>query len=173
MRRALTIITISFLGLGAVFASMPFIKSMQPSERVFSNLLRIDLSGIKPGQYKLLQKHVLPKGWAADEWGVLIIRKYDGEYDIWDIPYIDGKVGMPDNHWWRIYEYCENFGPTLQNGKILESGPIKCHDDEMSKWAMQEWRWSISGENLGKMTVDLNKTKGSIEGNEFVFFKDS
>jgi len=175
MRKTLTFVTLSLVLLGLFLASIPFIKSMQPNERVFNNLPRIDLSGIDPSEYLLLKEHVLNgyNGFYKVEWGVLIIRRQSGEYDIWDIPYLDGGIGLPHINWWQIYENCKNFGPTLSNGKVLENGSIACHDEEMSEWGKREWRWSFSGENLGEWTQDLQKTKGTIERGDFVFSKGS
>ena len=55
-RKFLTNITKVMGGVGAVFAAIPFLSTMSPSEKtkMAGAPIEIDLSGIKPGPLKLL-----------------------------------------------------------------------------------------------------------------------
>lgn len=170
LRNVLLTITSLLIVIGLFIAALPFARSMKPSARAIADLPRINLDNINLGEYKIVTKHIIPDLYNGRKWGVLIIRKNNGEFDIYDILFSGNKVAMPDIHWWKSYEDCENFGPTTINGKIVENKPITCHDQaNFSEWSKQEWRWSLSGNNLGKYTDDLPKTRGTIKNNVFVF----
>ena len=166
----LTKTTASIALLGLIVASIPFIESLRPNARAVANLPHIDLSEISPGHYSL--KHPeqadLFRGY---KWAVFVYRKYDGSVKLWNVPVRKGKVGMPDLHWWQpIYE-CENFGPTVVNGRVQEDQPITCHDPEIHESWKKVWKWDINGKNVKDSYYDLEPTKGSVEGNYFIVGK--
>jgi len=155
------------IGIGAL--SVPFFRSLLPSEKVISTLHRLDLTVVKKGEFKYFP-HPVPLKVDNYEWAVLVYRKKDDSIKIWGIPMDNGNVGLPDLQWRKPFYDCKNFGPTLVDGVIDESLPIKCHDvKQLSEWWATEWQWDIDGKSLGSMVDSLHKTKGDLVGNEFVF----
>ncbi|WP_163834007.1 hypothetical protein [Spartinivicinus ruber] len=157
---------------GLMFARLPFIYSLKPNAKADAALPRIDVSDIKPGTYIFLPHPIYGELYSGYSWSVMIYRKHDGTVKAWDLTTRNGAVGMPDLHWWRPFYDCKQFGPTVINGEVQENLPIQCHDADIpSNWWANEWRWNISGKNLGKMMSDLNETVGVVEGKYFVFAK--
>ena len=160
--------------VGVVFFSIPFIRSMLPSERAVSNLPHVNISAISPGQFVLLEHPRPYEIWKGYLLSILVYRRSIDSVIVWEVPARGGSVGMPDRHWWRPFYDCENFGPTFINGVVDESQPIKCHDSTMpSKWWSEHWQWSIEGKNLAGFVDDLKRAEGEIHGEYFVIGQNS
>lgn len=167
--RTLTAILVGLAVIGILGAAIPFLRSMEPSAKAIAALPRVKITGLNVGSYRSQvssEKYADTSGWT---WKVLLYRKSETTIKAWRIPTRNGAVGMPDLHWWRPFFKCEEFGPTLVNGVVDESLPIKCHDESASDFWRNEWKWDIDGKNLGTMVDDLNSIDGTIEGEFFVF----
>jgi len=160
---------IAFLGL--IAAGVPFIKSMNPDAKAIAALPRIDISEIKPGQFTIKYPN-LPGWFGYYQKGVFIYRKYDGSINFWRVPVKNGKVGMPDMHWWQPMYFCENFGPNVKNGKVEEAKPITCHDDAFDSWK-KVWTWDINGKSAQDPYYDMERVQGYFENNYFVIGRRS
>lgn len=156
------------LAIAVVITVLPFLQSMKPSAEAINRLPRIKLTGIGPGDYRLLS--YIPRLTDHDDWEItaFVYKKNNGELRVWRLLAKNGAVGMPDLRWLRPLVECKNFGPTVVNGVVDESKPITCHDDGVSAYWRQEWRWSIDGKNMGKTVEDMDALSGSIEGDYFV-----
>ncbi len=169
-KKALALSTLLILIVGICLLFIPFAKSLLPSEKTISKTPRLDLADINKGNLKFFPHPTFPEISNKYKWAVLIYRKKDNSIKAWDVPVKNGNVGMPDLQWWRPTYQCKNFGPTIVEGLIDESQPIKCHDKkQLSKWWANEWRWDIDGNSLGSMVADLQKTRGYQKNNEFIF----
>ncbi len=167
-RTSLVAAIAGMLLIALVVAIVPFLQSMNPTARAYNDLPRIKLTGLAPGDYRLadyLPQHTAPGDWTIK---AFVYKKHSGEINVWRLPARNGAVGMPDLSWWRPLFECRNFGPTVVNGIVDETGPITCHDDKVSDYWRREWRWTIDGKNLGKMVEDLDPVFGSVQGEFFV-----
>ena len=168
-RKLLTISTISILLLGIISISVPLLNSFAPSAKANSNYSRIDISEIKKGKYKFFKHPTLASLSTKYKWGILAYRKHDNSVKAWNLPMQENSVGLPDLRWWRPTENCTTFGPTLVNGLIDETQPIKCHDKKQpAQFWVKEWQWNIDGKSQGKLVDDLIPTMGIIEGDFLV-----
>ena len=172
MNRKILIAAVLGLGtFGLLVASVAFIKSMSMSAKAIADLPRIDISSLENGQYGVFD---LGKEYFGHKLSLFIYKKHNGALKVFQVPSKNGMVAMPDISWWRPFYECKKFGPSIKNGVVDESLPIKCHDKNLpSKWWGNEWRWSIEGENLGKMVEDLRTVSGTVEGKYYVYKQSS
>lgn len=159
-RKRLTIVLSGLVVIGMVLAAIPFIRSMNPSARAEAALPYIDVSSLSPGSFSMEKM----EGMHYFEDAYLLLRDYDQQLYVYLLSLHEGKVLLPDIHWFRFGGLCEKFSPEMENGKLKRGGTIKCHDKLDNNWWAQEWRWSYDGKNLGKSTDDLVKPKYSIKG---------
>jgi len=121
-RQRLLILTSRLAGLAVVFPSAPI-----PTERTRPSLY---VSNLEPGSF-------LVRPFAEDPvTSSLLQKKWRGEFRALTVPVEDGKVVMPDVHWWRSSGYtCTEFRPDIhENGRLLRDGAIRCHDPETLPW---------------------------------------
>ncbi len=172
-RRALTIATslLIFAGLAALGFAM--LQSLTPSDRAEWELQRFDTADIRPGTFRIAADQPISALANGYQWSLLIVRLRDGSVKVWKVPVKDGKVGMPDLHWWRPTFDCEHFGPLITNGLIDESKPMQCHDKPLpSDWWAENWRWDLDGKHLGAGPVDdMEPAAGVMDGWYFVYGK--
>ena len=96
MRKKILISCVSIMVLfGVGLASIPFLKSMNPSEKAKAARSQHDISSLKPGDYIFEN---FGRGSAWDE-KVLIVRDWDGSIYSFLLPTEEGKVTMPDTRW--------------------------------------------------------------------------
>ena len=167
---------------------VPFFGSLKPSEKAEANRPRIDISDLNKGTFKIVEhskfgylyvKH--PKFgvlYGDYMWGLFFYKDNNGAVHVWDVPILNGHVAMPDMRWWVPTFECKHFGPSLTDGLVDESLPIKCHDvvhdvDPDMAWWLEQWQWSINGKNLKGMVSDMNQATGIIEQDYFIYGKRS
>ena len=173
MKSNLVIATIVLISIGVIIAAIPFIQSMNPSAQAQNNLPRVRVTGINPGQYRL--ENYIPSHSSSDDWKLVafVYKKRNGELRVWRLFSKNGAVGMPDLSWTRPMLECQEFGPTRVDGIVDETQPITCHDDNISDFWKEEWRWTIDGKNMGKRVEDMDQVSGTIEGEFFVIRNSS
>jgi hypothetical protein len=169
-KRILIVLTAVFgVTLLALIAAM-FGKSLAPNSKAYASLPSFEIPQLKPGEFEL-RKHPLftQPNHGRDE-NVFIYRKLDGTFRFWSLATYDGKIAMPDVHWWRAPAgFCSNFGPTVVNGQVDESKPIRCHDDDVPSYWADYWVWDIEGKNIGRSGFDdMIALPGVVEGNLFL-----
>lgn len=171
-RRMLTGVLLILSLIGLSLASLPLIQSMKPSARADAALPRIDISSLSPGEFAIFkQSH--PVRFLNYYNSILIYKRNNNEVLAWVVPVKEGKVVMPDFHWWQYPAYlCSKFGPTMINGVVDESLPIQCHDTETPKWWRDKWQWGFNGKNLNRQVDNLRRINGTIETRYFVLHKD-
>lgn len=169
-RRALTRATIAFSILGLVLVAVPLLGSLRPTVKADASLPRIDISQLKPGQPEL-RKHPLHEDLHGGfTWSVLLLRHADGKISAWDVPTNDGKVDMPDIHWWRPLYACEKFELTAVSSD--DTAHFHCTDSEAPSddWRAA-WQWNEFGEAIGHSVDDMQATIGTVDGHYFVVGK--
>ena len=173
MKSKLVIATIVLISIGVIIAAIPFIQSMNPTAQAHNNLPRVRVTGIDPGQYRL--ENYIPSHSSSDDWKLVafVYKKRNGELRVWRLFSKNGAVGMPDLSWTRPMLECQEFGPTRVDGIVDETKPITCHDDNISDFWKEEWRWTIDGKNMGKRVEDMDQVSGTIEGEFFVIRNSS
>jgi len=171
-RSMLAAATITMMLSGLAFASVPFIRALNPSARTYADLPRIDLSGVPPGGFAVFDA-LLPRGsWDREtKPSFFVYRRHDGVVRVWQVYTRGGKVIMPDHHWWNTYSYpCEDFGPTRVAGRVDETLPIRCHDVMPEGWGdgwKREWVWDIDGNPLG-FSDRMWRAQGRMDDKWFV-----
>jgi hypothetical protein len=159
--------TIAFAVLGVAFVTVALVGSLRPNAKAAASLPRIDVSGLKPGQAELRDHPLNGDLFGGFRWSVLLLRHADGKVSAWDVPTIDGKVGMPDVHWWLPFYACDRFGVAIAavDGKRY----FTCADPKVpSEYWRKEWQWSETGKALGQSVDDMQATVGGLEGRYFV-----
>ena len=138
-------------GLVAIFGV--FSVSLQPSEQAKSERSQHNIANLDKGSY-LFVKFNRDSPWNDK---VLIIKDWNGEIYVHLLPTENGAVALPYRFWGWAIATCIKFGPeTEQNGKLVKSGIIKCHDKHEPKWwSFSEWEWSYSGKTLVQWKPDL------------------
>ena len=150
-RRLLSLILGLLVIAGISFAAIPFIASLKQPAGVGEGFPQIKLSELRPGTYLWVPSRV--RSPIADE--ILVIRRIDGRVQAYEIPKWEGKFMMPDLKWERMGGLCADFRPETRDGVIYAGGVIRCHDPELSEFAVEEWRWTYDGKMLGRYTADL------------------
>jgi hypothetical protein len=167
-KRALTRAALACAILGLGFVTVPLLGSLGPGVRADASRPRIDISQLQPGQPELHDHPLHGDLYAGFRWSVLLLRHADGNLSAWDVPTRDGKVAMPDIHWWNPFYTCAKF--QLAASSSDGNAYFQCDDPGVpSDYWRQEWQWDESGKALGKSVDDMQTTVGSVEGNYFVF----
>ena len=140
--------------------------SWKPNARADNARPRFGVSTMKPGSHALFSlgsglQHPMAEG-------ALVIRKRDGTYRIYWLPFVAGAPMMRGLKWYQNAGRCPNFGPTYRRGVLDEAGPIRCwveHSDT-SSW-FEAFRWSFQGRSLRPNTPDLIVIPNSrvVDGN--------
>lgn len=162
---AATCLTI-FVGIS--FVGGVFVASMHPSARAKAALPRFSVEQLEVGTLKLLEGPDLGD-FGGYKNRLLAYKTPDGNLKVWFVPVKNGLIGLPDIRWWRPFHLCSNLSAVNQYNGI----EITCLDENISDWWRSEWKWDITGKNLGKWVDDLLPAQGVIEGNYFVYGKNS
>lgn len=168
-KKTLTAIIRVMALLGLFLLAYPFVASLMQSNNGESKLPKIDISGISPGSYKIFKLPHRKKMYGDYQVSMMLVKKADGTVHAWTVLVRKGAVGMPDKYWWQPIYDCQQFGPTLVNGKIDERKPLECHDSNVAEAnRKQDWQWSIDGKALSTNVTDMEPTQGTVEGDYFV-----
>jgi hypothetical protein len=161
--------TVACAAFGVVFVMIALAGTLRPSAMADASLPRIDIGELQPGQAELRDCPWNGKLFAGFRWSVLLLKHSDGNVSAWNVPTIDGKVGLPDSHWWLPFYACARFGLVDSHDGQRH---FACSDANLpSEYWRQEWQWSETGEALGQSTDDMPATVGFVEGRYFVFGK--
>jgi hypothetical protein len=166
-KQILAILTFAVIATGVIISMTPFMGSLRPGARADAALPRYSLIGLSVGQMSILEGPSLGEIFNSYELKLLAYKSTEGKINVWKVPVKNGRVGMPDLHWWKPIYDCAQL-------KVLK-GPsesvITCTDENVPKGWAEDWRWDLSGVNLGKMVDDLESAKGVVENGYFVFAK--
>jgi hypothetical protein len=170
-KRMLIFLVTTLALAGVVITVYPFFQSLKPSERVDAALPRINISKMENGTYEIIPHPVQREIHRGTDRSILVLKTNRGEVRAWTIPTKNNSVLMPDMRWWQpIYE-CRSFGPTVRDGKVIESEPIRCHDKETPEWWGEQWQWHFTGTNIKGQVADLEPAKAVVEHGDLVVGK--
>lgn len=155
---------------GVSLCSFPFLMSMNPSEWGGNELPYVDVSLMQPGE--IITYDRVGEGTNSSGVRYLIYLDYAGDFRVFLVPLSSGKVNMPDLRWWRWGHLCEDFGPEIQDSKVVEGSIFRCRSPHNGgEWFDNEWRWSLDGTNLGEQTDDMQLVDYSLEGRHLILHK--
>jgi hypothetical protein len=158
-RKILTFITALFGVSGLVTAAVPFVASLNVSERALANRPHIPIDHIGLGDSAL----ITAEG-SSYSMTFMVYRSLKGEVRVWNIPTHKGKAILPDIRWGRWAMLCNEF--TLDK----ERNVFRCLDDKLQQysWVTDEMLWDLNGMNLGTFTEDMICAKGVHHTKYFV-----
>ncbi|OED44187.1 hypothetical protein AB833_02185 [Chromatiales bacterium (ex Bugula neritina AB1)] len=149
---------------GLVLIFSPFVFSLEPSAKTKAERSQHNIADLASGDF-------LIEPFERDDRGesvVIIIKDWDSTIYTHMAPTVNGNVAMPDDRWWWLNSryHCSSFGPeSLANGKIKQSGFIKCHDANAPQWREDSWTWPYNGQSkvswMGNMFSPAHEIKGS------------
>ncbi|MES2820890.1 MAG: hypothetical protein V4812_18100 [Pseudomonadota bacterium] len=175
LKKILAICTACLALIAILIAGTPFGLSLKPNARAESALPRIDISQIKFGELSLHKHPAWGDAGQGYSWSVLIIKLSDNSIKAWLVPSQNGRIGMPDRHWWRPIYPCKDFGLSTNSGSIDEQSDLRCHDkDTPYDWLLSRWQWDLNGKAIDSKAVeDMPIAVGAIKGKYFVLGKRS
>ncbi|MES9834665.1 MAG: hypothetical protein ABW139_20730 [Candidatus Thiodiazotropha sp. DIVDIV] len=158
-RKILTFITALFGISGLVVAAVPFIGSLNVSERALANRPHITIDHIGEGESEIITSEG-----ATYSMTFMVYRSLKGDVRVWKIPVYKGKIILPDIHWGRWAMLCDEF--TLDKVKNV----FRCLDEHLQQysWVTDEMLWDVDGKNLGKFTEDMILAEGVHYSKYFV-----
>jgi hypothetical protein len=138
-RRTLITIVSVLLVVGVAAIAILLTQSLRPSERAKANAIRLEASLPQLMTYQSVD------GRASR---LFIVRTSQDHLFAFSVPLKDGKVGMPDLHWWRPFYYCTDFRPGRSDGILPVAAEFQCHDSDMPEWWASRWKWGLDGKAL-------------------------
>ncbi|WP_428634507.1 hypothetical protein [Sedimenticola sp.] len=149
---------LALIGLG--FTSIPFIGSMKVNAHALANRPHYRIDDLMPGDYKILPDRPGSRRGMA----LLFYRSSESSVSVWGLPVYEDKFLLPDYSWWRWGHLCEDFRLDL------ERSLFRCFDQSIEDYerGQQEWRWDLSGKNLGVQTEDLIAIPGDTTRKYFL-----
>jgi hypothetical protein len=168
-RRLLEIGLVLVVLVGLVGLAVPFVSSLNPSATAGAGLPRLSIADLEPGTYRYF---LVTEGRDVRE-GFLVLRRYYGDFGVFQVRFRGDKVVMPDLHWWSWGNDCINFVPVPMEGRLSPGGTIHCADPGLGEGSNAQHRWDYFGKNLGSMPDDLYAPKHVIERSEIVIGKST
>lgn len=152
-RKILISLTLGCALFGAALVGGLFTRALGLPADAGALLARVNVSELAPGHFMLVDGNYERRGFLnqSERDGFLILRKHDGDFRVFWLMRREHAVGLPDSHWWRVFYYCQQFGPAAQPGVYDPGALIRCHDPDPQGWMLPRWSWSLDG----KSTVDL------------------
>lgn len=163
-RKQLAWVITGLFGFGLAAAAIPFLKSLAPTDRAEAARAAWSMPDpppLEPGQ--VLIRDVQP-GRRSDDadgttlrWGSrdMIIRDLAGRYHWFRLPTWEGKFLMPNFVWGQWEGLCEDFGPTMDDGRLARDATIQCNDPDFGNWPARDATWHINGKALDDRFPDL------------------
>ena len=138
-RQALTKVVIALGAFALLATALVLVRSLLPNKRTQNLAVLLDTQLPAPGTFQQLD---------FDRTRILLISAPTGEVAVFRLPLRNGKVVLPDIHWWRHPYDCADFRPETHDGTLNASSTFECHDPNMPDWSGISWRWSIDGRNI-------------------------
>jgi hypothetical protein len=138
-RRALVTVVWSLIAIGVLFLSGVLVTSFWPSERAKANDITLEIPLPIVGTYSEVQgKHAR----------LIIVHSNPGSLLAFALPTHEGKVGMPDRHWWGKPIYlCQDLR-FLPTDPLTPNSTLECRDVETPESWKLHWRWTVDGKAI-------------------------
>lgn len=159
---------LSFLLVGVVLVSIPFIGSFNPPANAGEGLPHIDISELHENEYMIYD---LDDKWWRYLTSFMIVRFQRNNYSIYYMSRnMDGATMLPDLRWRRPGWPCHDFRPSTINGKVTGESIIQCFDND------DEYRpgitWKETGESIDHSYDSMERIeKYSVEGKYLIIGK--
>lgn len=147
-RKILISLTLGCALFGAALVGGLFTRALGLPADAGALLARVNVSELAPGHFMLVDGRHQWRGAFNQSVhdGFLILRMHDGELRAFWMVRRDGATGMPDGmRWWVSYVFCRRFGPAPALGAFKSGALIQCHDEDLSPWQREAWRWDLHG----------------------------
>lgn len=168
-RRTLLAAVTALLGLsGLAVAAWPFVAALGPSATAGRTLPHLPIQGIAPGEYAYFDSGF---GWGSRREYYLVIRPFDGSYNLVTLDMAHGRFIMPDVHWWGESGTCDQLSLAFPKGRLEPGGTIRCMDADKVEWFGQHWQWSYTGKNFSGYYADLYSPPFVVEDDDVVVGK--
>lgn len=160
--------TFSLLSLlGVLFPIIILFQSLGPSANAGSTLPRIDISGMQNGSYQIETQR-----YGYDYFrDIFVLKDFDSSLYVFDV--VRGEPGyiMPDLTWRRWGGFCREFRPETKDSLLVQNGTFKCHDERITEWQSNQWKWTYQGLSVNGPHADMEQLNYVIEGNYVVVGK--
>jgi hypothetical protein len=144
-RRTLAVALAVLATTGVIAFGIPFILSLKPAERARAVTFSVEVGGPPLGTVRTFRCR-------ADF--LIAVRSTTGRMFAFRLPVRDGRVAMPDIHWWKAPIYlCRDFG--LDSARVDERATFRCADSDVPDWWASRWRWRIDGKNTASAVDDM------------------
>jgi hypothetical protein len=140
MNRRALIMTVGGLfafGVGAILIFLS--QSLWPSERAKADAVKLEVALPRLATYQSVEGRFAR---------LFVVRTSDDHLLAFRVPLKDGKVGMPDLHWWQPFYYCADFRLGGSDGALAAATDFQCHDSDMPEWWASRWRWALNGKAI-------------------------
>lgn len=136
--------------VGIVFAAVPFISSLGPTDKVREDAkLRVKISTIP-------EHGALEVDWRY--YKVFVVRQPSPTAFL--MPYYDGAYRLPDPTWDCAYLPCEKFS--------IGGNGFSCVDPKINEGWRENARWDLAGNSKSKWMPNLQLAPYRIEGENLV-----
>jgi len=150
-KQYLTTLLAVFVLTGLIAVALLLVKTMLPNAKQKSALPQFRADDIKAGTYKEV---------TGPYYQAFLLRTNDGEFQVFSVPFSDGKYLMPDPTWRRAVWPCNKFGPDAEGNRLIDGGVFRCQESE-SAW-LNEIEWTYKGESKTPPYEDLQQPKYDI-----------
>jgi hypothetical protein len=169
MNRRTLIAALAVLGVfGLVFVAWPFVASFSPSATAGETLPHLDVRALRPGEYAYFNGGSIGR-WS--QYKYLVLRQFDGSYDVLGLQTKDGKFLMPDYQFWNMSGTCDHFSLPMPSGYLAPDGELRCLDSKVDGANNDNWRWNYKGRNINRTFSDFQRPPFVVDGNEIVVGK--
>lgn len=139
-RRALSWVLAGVAVIGLLFATLPFINSLQPSERSRALAIVLDVKDLARGSWRTVE---------GRRSRLYVVRTAGDVFHIFAVPTKGREVAMPDIEWWCSPIYlCRDFSPDPTPLGLSEATTIRCHDADVPAWWAPRWVWRLDGQHV-------------------------
>jgi hypothetical protein len=130
---------IGCLALAGTALSMVVLnKSLQPHKKP-PKLPFVNIATLAAGQRITVDTEALR---------YFVVYPLNGELQVLAAPVQEGKVLMPEIHWWKPLLYCQDFDIDVVSGAITKESRFRCRDDQQPVAWMKQWQWDIEGKHI-------------------------
>ena len=140
-RLALRRLLLALVAAGVAAVSLLFVSSLRPSERARARAIVLQEPIPDLGTFRVYDER---------NSRLFIVRTAADEVWAYTVPLRNGKVRLPDMHWWSPYYDCADFRPDSDGAVLLAGANFHCHGPNVPASWEHHWHWHLNGENVEK-----------------------
>ena len=148
---------VALIGISATLAS-----SFWPTARANAAIPSVQMPLLRAAEFIFVDEPGSAEPWQSQ---LLFVRNPDGHLHVWRIPVRNGVHRLPDIHWWKHGQSCEQFRPDFA------AGTIGCKDKSLGPWAQINYQWNLEGKNLRGQVDDLERVDGIEIAGDYLLTK--